>query len=606
MTRLSFFYVVVCAYWVFASQLCPFNLLNPIYSRRPADLTFILAARRGALRIRRQSFAKQGSFQIPGEAMIDASDILNSKILIVDDHQANVRDLKRMLAAGGYMFVASTLDLHEACELHRKNRYNLILLDLHMPNLDGFELMKCIRDIEPEGYLPILVITAEPAHRLRALQAGAKDFISKPFDQAEVLMRIHNLLEVRLLQIEAKNYGEFLEQMVDERTVTLRDSEELFRQIATNIPEALWIRNCGSDMLRYVNPAWQKITGWSAGAGDRLDKLFEVFHPDDLQRVRDEAECHPNGGSDLECRIVRPDKTMRWVHVHTFPIEDSEGELYRVAGILKDITNRKESNQRVGRLKDEFVSTVSHELRTPLTSISGSIGLLLGGGAGQLPDAAQRLLAIAQSNSERLVRLLNDILDIEKIESGKLIFDLERIAVRPLVEQAIESIRGFAEGYGIPVRFEAGANPADVCADSYRLLQVITNLLSNAIKFSPRGEEVMVSIHRDAHSVRVSIRDHGPGIPEDFKCHVFEKFAQADTSDAQQKGGTGLGLSIVREIVTRLGGDVGFEDAAGGGTIFHITLPSWQATAGSKADSETSTLALASADQECRSGSRVA
>ncbi len=511
--------------------------------------------------------------------MVSSSEMLNARILIVDDQETNVRLVNRILKDAGYTLVSSTTNPREVCELHRENRYNLILLDLQMPGFDGFEVMEALKDIEPDGYPPVLVITAQPAHKLRALQAGAKDFISKPFDQAEILMRIHNMLEVRLLQNEAKNYSEFLEQMVDERTASLRDREELFRQIATNIPEALWIRDCEGRTLRYVNPAWEKITGRSVAAGDGLNKLLDAFHPDDMQRIIAELRNHMHGGVNIDCRVARPDKTVRWVHVRTFPIKDAEGELYRVAGMLEDITDRKEESQRVEHLKDEFVATVSHELRTPLTSISASLGLLLGGGAGKLPEGAERLLTIAQANSQRLVRLLNDILDIEKIESGKVAFDLEKIAVRPLIEEAIEGIRGFAEGYGIQVRLEAGAESMDVCADSYRLLQVVTNLLSNAIKFSSHGE-VVVSIHGVADGVHISIRDHGPGIPEDFKRHVFEKFAQADTSDARQKGGTGLGLSIVKEIVTRLDGQVSFDDAPGGGTIFRVMLPAWEATAG--------------------------
>jgi signal transduction histidine kinase len=228
--------------------------------------------------------------------------------------------------------------------------------------------------------------------------------------------------------------------------------------------------------------------------------------------------------------------------------------------------------KRLAQLQDEFVSTVSHELRTPLTSISGSLGLLVGKAAGDLPVTAARLLAIAYTNSQRLIRLVNDILDIEKVESGQVIFNFKRVEVRSLVGQAIEANREFAKGYGVKLRFgESSAH--EVRADPDRLMQVVTNLLSNAIKFSPPKAEVVVAIENTDEHVRISVRDHGPGISADFRSRIFEKFAQADASNQRQKGGTGLGLSIVKQIVLRLGGVTGFSDAPGGGTIFYVDFP---------------------------------
>jgi signal transduction histidine kinase len=235
--------------------------------------------------------------------------------------------------------------------------------------------------------------------------------------------------------------------------------------------------------------------------------------------------------------------------------------------------------KRLDRMKDEFVATVSHELRSPLTSISASLSLLMGKAGGNLPDAAVRLLAIAHTNCQRLVRLVNDILDIEKMESGPIVFKFGRVEVRSLIGQAIEANRGFAEAAGVRIRLEDACTVYDVRADPDRLAQVVTNLLSNAIKFSPADDadkEVVVAIKNGTDVVRISVRDHGLGISADFKPRIFERFAQADATNARQKGGTGLGLSIVRQIVDRLGGEVGFADAPGGGTIFHVELPCWE------------------------------
>jgi putative two-component system response regulator len=155
--------------------------------------------------------------------LINPADILNAGVLIVDDLAANVEILTRMLAAAGYASVASTMDPLEVCELHRRNRYDLILLDLQMPGMDGFQVMEGLKEMEPDGYLPVIVITAQPGHKLRALKAGAKDFISKPFELAEVLARVRNMLEVRLLHKELHKYNDVLEQRVRERTADLQE-----------------------------------------------------------------------------------------------------------------------------------------------------------------------------------------------------------------------------------------------------------------------------------------------------------------------------------------------------------------------------------------------
>lgn len=238
---------------------------------------------------------------------------------------------------------------------------------------------------------------------------------------------------------------------------------------------------------------------------------------------------------------------------------------------FRDITERT----RIERLKDEFVSMVSHELRTPLTSIRGSLGLILGGVAGELPDQARMLLDIAYKNSERLITLINDILDVEKIESGRIDFNLQALELTPLLTQAIATHQTYGEQFQVQFVLTE-AVPCQVKADPDRLMQVLANLLSNAAKFSPAGSTVEVSAQYltiDPPWVRVAVRDHGPGIPPEFMSRIFQKFAQADSSNTRQKGGTGLGLSISKAIVERLGGRIGFETAPNEGTTFYFDLP---------------------------------
>ncbi|MFA4899775.1 MAG: CHASE3 domain-containing protein [Brevundimonas sp.] len=239
-----------------------------------------------------------------------------------------------------------------------------------------------------------------------------------------------------------------------------------------------------------------------------------------------------------------------------------------VVAVVRDITERR----RVAEMKDAFVSTVSHELRTPLTSIAGSLGLLAGGAGGELPDKAARLIGIAHSNSQRLVRLINDILDVEKLESGKLILAMSPLDLREIAARSIDGVRGYADQLGVSLSLGEG-DPAPVRGDADRLIQVVTNLLSNAAKFSPAGGEVAVTVNPEARIARLSVTDHGPGIPEAFRSRIFGKFAQADSTDTRAKGGTGLGLAIAREIAERHGGRLWFESAEGDGATFHLDLP---------------------------------
>lgn len=238
-------------------------------------------------------------------------------------------------------------------------------------------------------------------------------------------------------------------------------------------------------------------------------------------------------------------------------------------GMTKDISDRR----KIERLKSEFISTVSHELRTPLTSIRGSLGLVLGGITGELAPQSRELLNVANNNAERLSRLINDILDIEKIESGKLEFKLQPQFLATLLQQAVDGTRDYAHPYNVTLDLVNHAPEARVNVDADRFIQVMVNLLSNAAKFSPRDHSVTVAAEHRGDRVRVSVADHGKGIPAEFQSHIFEKFAQADSSDTRAKSGTGLGLSITKAIVERMGGTIGFVTQEEFGTTFYVDLP---------------------------------
>lgn len=246
--------------------------------------------------------------------------------------------------------------------------------------------------------------------------------------------------------------------------------------------------------------------------------------------------------------------------------------------ILRDISAVKSAD----RAKSEFISTVSHELRTPLTSIRGSLGLLLGGTLGEIPEKARRMLDLAGRNAERLTQLINDILDLEKITMGAMNFNLTHLEAGTALEAALAANEGYALRHGISLRLSNHLEGLAVQADELRLQQVFANLISNAVKFSPAGASVELSARREGEYIRFGVRDHGSGIPEHFRERIFQRFSQADSSDERAKGGTGLGLNIARSIVERHGGEIGFE-TSDAGTEFFFRLRA-AATGDSSAD----------------------
>jgi len=323
--------------------------------------------------------------------------------------------------------------------------------------------------------------------------------------------------------------------------------------------------------FKQLNPAWERTLGWTR-AELMARPYAELVHQDDLEATSREAQRLRLGADtvDFENRFRRKDGTWRWLSWRATALPE-RGLIYAVA---RDISERK----KVEQMKADFISVVSHELRTPLTSIRGSLGLIAGGVVGELPEKVRSLVEIAAKNSERLVRLINDILDVEKIESGQMGFRFVPQDLMPLIEQALESNRSYAQPFQIELRLLETVTGARVRVDADRIQQVLANLLSNAAKFSPRGGTVDVLVMRRGRAaVRVAVVDHGRGIPEEFQSRVFEKFAQADASSSRQKGGTGLGLSISRAIIERHGGQMGFNTAPDAGTTFWFELPEWMA-----------------------------
>ena len=310
------------------------------------------------------------------------------------------------------------------------------------------------------------------------------------------------------------------------------------------------------------------------GHADQVFRALAARTADPARFLSRVAELE-RGDEGREEIVLRDGRTF---DQYTAPIRSQSGTDFGRVWHFRDITDFKE----VGRLKDEFISGVSHELRTPLTSIKGSLDLIANGVVGEIPAEALSLIKVAQNNCSRLVRLVNDVLDIEKIEAGRMEWRWEVVELDPLLRQALEAIRPYGDRLDVRFTLESTVPTARVRADCDRLLQVMENLLSNAGKHSRPGGTVEVSLRERGPSFRVIITDHGTGIAPELRGRLFEKFVQGVALDAPQREGTGLGLNIARAIVERLGGQIGFVSKSGQGSAFHFDLPRLDATDASR------------------------
>ena len=397
-------------------------------------------------------------------------------------------------------------------------------------------------------------------------------------DELGTIISAFNRMQASQDEYETKlqNARNQLEQRVEERTTELRLSEERLSEAQRIAEIGNWHWNfsdgkveCSEQVFRILGIDGNRFSG-------TIEELFSRFHPDDPGLNEAVKDAVKNGQKVIrvEHRIISENGSERFVQEIGEITYNSQGIALALTSTAQDITERK----KIDRMKNEFISTVSHELRTPLTSIHGSLGLMIGNVAGEMPEKAQAMLSVAYRNSARLIALINDLLDIEKIANGKMEFHPEAADLGDLIIKTIEANQGFVEQHDVNIHFEKADIAALAVVDKVRFEQVIANLLSNAVKFSPRGGTVNVSLKKEEKLFRIFVEDQGPGVPEEFRDHIFNRFTQADSTDTRLKGGTGLGLAICKEIVTRTGGEIGYENRAEGGASFWFIAPAFDQT----------------------------
>jgi PAS domain S-box-containing protein len=348
----------------------------------------------------------------------------------------------------------------------------------------------------------------------------------------------------------------------------LRTSEARFRELFELAPVGIAIADANRITLD-ANPAFAAMLGVSVDQviGRRMRDFGRTGVPQRLeayeQMIAGEAE---SVTGDRE--LVRADGSPLFVHMISIPVRNEDGDFLYALRVFEDTTEA----ENMKRAQGEFVAVTSHELRTPLTAIHAAVTLVSSGAYGELPEAAQRLLEIASENSGRMIQLTTDLIDIERMDLGKLTLYVVPSDAADLVERARDSVAPLADEAGVAIVVEA--LPTSLPADQTRVTQVLTNLLTNAIKFSEAGSTIRVQAGSDGMVVRFSVSDEGQGILEDQLSKVFDRFHQVDASDTRARGGWGLGLAVAKAIVEQHGGAIWAESEPGNGSTFNFELPS--------------------------------
>ncbi|MBT4627034.1 MAG: PAS domain-containing protein [Rhodospirillales bacterium] len=350
----------------------------------------------------------------------------------------------------------------------------------------------------------------------------------------------------------------------------VNESEARLKALFDNASEGMFFKDVDGT-YEMANKTFANRLGFDDVSQVVGKSAYDLFPAKDAEiyRLDDIACMNTRLVSSSELEIPLPDGSEMIQFAIKFPIISADGTVRGLGGIDIDITDRK----NIERMKNEFIATMSHELRTPLTSIKGSLGLVVNGVLGDLPDEASDMVSIAYRNTNRLINLVNDVLDMEKIASGSMGYDFQRLNISKLVSEALKADQYLLEEYGDRRILTDIMGELPVSGDSTRLNQVIANLLSNAIKFSPEGGEIKVVVSRLNDDAYVAITDQGDGIPAIYHDQIFDRFTQVDSSDTRQSGGTGLGLNISKSIVEQHGGNIDFHSEVGEGSTFFFTLP---------------------------------
>jgi PAS domain S-box-containing protein len=475
------------------------------------------------------------------------------KVVLADDN-ADMRDYVRRLLSTDYEVVA-VADGAEALRVTAAQRPDLVLTDVMMPNLDGFGLLRALREDPRTAPIPVIMLSARAGEeaRVEGLEAGADEYLTKPFSARELLARVGGTLALARVRREAMRREEELKA---ETTSVLESITEAFLALDRDF------------RFTYVNAEAERINGMPRA--EILGKTFWEVFPAALG-THLETEFHRTMTERIPVKFENFYQPWeRWFEVDVYPTK-TEG----LAVYYRDITDRKrtlEALQEADRRKDEFLATLAHELRNPLAPIRNGLQVLRL--AKDQPRVEEQARGMIERQVQQMVRLIDDLLDLSRISRGKFELRRERVALAMVLQNAMETSRPLIEQSGHELTLSLPPEPVFVDADVTRLAQVFANLLNNAAKYTERGGEIRLAVEPRDGEVVVRVRDTGVGIPAAMLPQVFEMFTQVDRSLERSQGGLGIGLSIVKRLVEMHGGTVeARSEGHGRGTELVVRLP---------------------------------
>jgi len=468
-------------------------------------------------------------------------------------HQIVVMVAMAGMAAGAIPVLSSVLKI-----------YHAYLVPLLLPLI----IWLVLQQTTPHLYTAVMVVMF-----FIILMGAAKRINSNLIESMQLVVENRKLLEQsdesarRLSRVNRDLEREILSRRKIEDE--LLANKEFMEKVLASASNAIYVIDRQGKFV-LVNDAGVLLAGYPAEQiiGMEFRKIIDAR---DLPRTEELFASSMLRGQTIrqqDVRIVTSTGEVREIVYSQSPLLEAD-TITGVVGSAEDVTDQR----RLMRLRTEFVSTVSHELRTPLTSIRGSLGLMRGGVAGELTPELSGLTTIAYENCDRLLKLINDLLDIQKLEAGKISIYMESHDLRTLLESIAGANQGYAREYDVQLLLDQPLDAITVSVDAERFAQVLSNLISNAIKYSPTNEEVHISVTRKGDEVEIAVSDRGEGVPEEFRQRIFDKFARADGSDSRHTSGSGLGLTIARSLVEAMGGRLYFESQQGLGSTFYVALP---------------------------------
>ena len=496
-----------------------------------------------------------------------------ASILLVDDHPSNLLALEAILEPLGQDLVKAHSG-EEALKALLTRDFACILMDVQMPGMDGFQTASLIKQRERTRHVPILFLTAlsrDAAHVFKGYAHGAVDYLLKPFDPEILRSKVSVFVDLFLKEQQIQRQQAQLRER--EREALERESELRYRGLIDAMP-AIVFAVAPDGKLRYRNRAWVDYAG-EVPARDVEESLGRDLHPDDrgaaLARWRQAvADGKP---FEAEWRLRRHDGVYRWHLARGVPQAGPDGKRDGWVCTATDIEDQKQAEvalQLASEAKDAFLAAASHELRTPLAAAKGHahLALMKMGEEAEAPGPG-RSLKIINRQIDRMAKLVEDLLDVSRLQAGRLALEVERFDLPALVRETCDRMGVLSQTHSLHVEAPEHLEGA---WDRGRLDQVLTNLLSNAIRYSPEGGGVWVRVEEKDAGVLLSVRDEGVGIPKDKQRVIFERFGRAHGS---KYGGLGLGLTISQGIVEQHGGRIWVESegVAGKGTSFFVQLP---------------------------------